>query len=78
MQEIICYLVICHYLGQLFVTIMIKFQNPIQGSSYVIVHKSDLCQCSISAGTLYIQENIVYCMGKVDTKIDFYYTVNVI
>ena len=38
--------------------------------------KSDLCQCSISAGTWYIQENIVYCTDKVDTKIDLYYTVN--
>ena len=31
---------------------------------------------SISAGTWYIQENIVYCTDKVDTKIDLYYTVN--
>ena len=38
--------------------------------------KSDLCQCSISAGTWYIQENIVYCTDKVETKIDLYYTVN--
>ena len=38
--------------------------------------KSDLCQCSISAGTWYIQENIVYCIDKVDTKIDLYYTVD--
>ena len=38
--------------------------------------KSDLCQCSISAGTWYIQENIVYCTDKVDTKIDLYCTVN--
>ena len=62
--------IICHHNDQI--------PNPIQGSSYVIVDKSDLCQCSISAGTLYIQENIVYCMDKVDTKIDLYYTVNVI
>ena len=53
-----------------------QIPNPIQGSSYVIVDKSDLCQCSISAGTWYIQENIVYCTDKVDTKIDLYYTVN--
>ena len=38
--------------------------------------KSNLCQCSISAGTWYIQENIVYCTDKVDTRIDLYYTVN--
>ena len=38
--------------------------------------KSDLWQCSISAGTWYIQENIVYCTDKVDTKIDLYFTVN--
>ena len=53
-----------------------QIPNPIKGSSYVIVDKSDLCQCSISAGTWYIQENIVYCTDKVDTKIDLYYTVN--
>ena len=51
-------------------------QIPIKGSSYIIVDKSDLCQCSISAGTWYIKENIVYCTDKVDTKIDLYYTVN--
>ena len=61
---------------QLFVTIMIKFQILIEGSSYVIVDKSDLCQCSISAGALYIQENIVYCTEQIDTKIDLYYTIN--
>ena len=53
-----------------------QIPNPIQGSSYAIVDKSDLCQCSISAGTWYIQENIVYCTDKMDTKIDLHYTVN--
>ena len=53
-----------------------QIPNPIQGSSYVIVDKSDLCQCSISAGTWYIQENIVYCTNEIDTKIDLYFTVN--
>ena len=53
-----------------------QIPNPIEGSSYVIVDKSDLCQCSISAGTWYIQENIIYCTEQIDTKIDLYYTVN--
>ena len=56
--------IICNYNDQI--------PNPIQGSSYVVVGKSDLCQCSISTGTLYIQENIVNCTDKVDTKVDLF------
>ena len=49
-QEIIYYLVIYHYLGQIICNHNDQIPNPIQGSSYVIVDKH-LCQCSISAGT---------------------------
>ena len=34
--------------------------NPLEASKYVIIKKKDLCQCSLSAGTWYIQENIVH------------------
>ena len=50
--------------------------NLIEDSSCVIINKSNLCQCPISAATWYIQENIVYCDEDPDTKINLYYTVN--
>ena len=34
--------------------------NPLEASKYVIIKKKDLCQCSLSAGTWFIQENIVH------------------
>ena len=59
---------LCHHNDQI--------PNPIEGSPYVIIDKNDLCQCSISAGSWYIQENIAYCKEEPDTKIDLKYTVN--
>ena len=53
-----------------------QIPNPLIGGSYVILHKTDLCQCSISAGTWYIQENLVYCEDGLDTRVTLYYTVN--
>ena len=53
-----------------------QIPNPITGSKYAIIKKSDLCQCSLSAGTWYLQENIVYCTGELDTRLTLYYTLN--
>ena len=50
--------------------------NPLQASKYVIIKKKDLCQCSLSAGTWYIQENIVHCEGEASSDLHLYYTVN--
>ena len=49
--------------------------NPIKAGRYVII-KKDLCQCSISAGTWFIQENIVHCEGEASSFIQLYYTTN--
>ena len=35
-----------------------------------------MCQCSLSAGTWYIQENIVHCEGEASSDLQLYYTVN--
>ena len=51
--------------------------NPLEASKYVIIKKKDLCQCSLSAGTWYIQENIVHCEGEASSDLQLYYTVNV-
>ena len=53
-----------------------QIPNPIEGNPYVIIDKSDLCQCSISAGTWYIQENIAYCKEEPDTQIKMKFTIN--
>ena len=50
--------------------------NPLKTSKYVIINKKDLCQCSLSTGTWYIQENIVYCEGEASSDLQLYYTVN--
>ena len=50
--------------------------NPLQASKYVIIKKKDLCQCSLSAGTWYIQENIVHCEEEASSDLQLYYIVN--
>ena len=35
-----------------------------------------MCQCSLSAGTWYIQENIVHCEEEAGSDLQLYYTVN--
>ena len=50
--------------------------NPLEASKYVIIKKKDLCQCSLSTGTWYIQENIVHCEGEASSDLQLYYTVN--
>ena len=50
--------------------------NPLQASKYVIIKKKDLCQCSLSTGIWYIQENIVHCEEEASSDLQLYYTVN--
>ena len=50
--------------------------NPIEASRYLIIKKKHLCQCSIGAGTWFIQENIVHCEGEASSFIQLYYTTN--
>ena len=50
--------------------------NPLQASKYVIIKRKDLCQCSLSAGTWYKQENIVHCEEEASSDLQLYYTVN--
>ena len=56
-----------------------ELPTPISGSSYVIIKKCDLCQCSLSAGSWYLEANIAYCTEDPDnpsTQLTLYYTVN--
>ena len=50
--------------------------NPLEASKYVIIKKKDLCQCSLSAGTWFIQENIAHCGDEASSDLQLYYTVN--
>ena len=50
--------------------------NPLEASKHVIIKKKDLCQCSLSTGTWYIQENIVHCKEEASSDLQLYYTVN--
>ena len=50
--------------------------NPLEASKYVIIKRKDLCQCSLSAGTWFIQENIVHCEDEASSDLQLYYTVN--
>ena len=42
----------------------------------MIIKKKDLCQCSLSAGTWFIQENIVHCEDEASSDLQLFYTVN--
>ena len=42
----------------------------------MVIKKKDLCQCSISADTWHIQENIVHCEGEASSDLQLYYTTN--
>ena len=50
--------------------------NSLEASKYVIIKKKDLCQCSLSAGTWFIKENIVHCEDEASSDLQLYYTVN--
>ena len=49
--------------------------NPIEGSPYIIIKRTQLCLCSISAGPYYLQENVLSCEDK-NVDLHMYYTVN--
>ena len=51
-------------------------RNPLKASKYVTIKKKDLCQCSLTAGAWYIQENIVHCEEEASSDLQLYYTVN--
>ena len=56
-----------------------EIPTPISGSSYVIIKKRDLCQCSLSAVSWYLEANIAYCAedpNNPSTQLILYYTVN--
>ena len=45
----------------------------------MIIKKCDLCQCSLSAGSWYLEANIAYCAEDPDnpsTQLTLYYTIN--
>ena len=49
--------------------------KPIHGSAYVILKKMDLWQCSLTAGSWYLEANITYCTQDPSTELTLYYTV---
>ncbi|MCG8430615.1 MAG: hypothetical protein MJA29_05550, partial [Candidatus Omnitrophica bacterium] len=53
-----------------------QIPNPLKGDPYVIIKKSDLCGCAISAGKWYIEENIIHCNSDKDTEIQLFYPIN--
>ena len=53
-----------------------QLPNQIESSKYVVMKKSDLCRCSLAAGTWYLQENIMFCTERVDTKVSLFYSLN--
>ena len=52
-----------------------QIPNPTEGSPYIIIKRTQLCLCSISAGCYYLQENIVSCEDE-NVDLHMYYTVN--
>ena len=59
-----------------FCTATDEIPKPIHGSSYVILKKHDLCQCSLTAGSWYLEANIAYYKQEPATELTLYYTVN--
>ena len=52
-----------------------QIPNPTEGSLYVIIKRTQLCLCSISAGPYYFQENVLYCEDE-NVDLHMYYAVN--
>ena len=50
--------------------------KPLYGSPYVILKKLDLCQCSLTAGSWYLEANIAYCTQECSSKLTLFCTVN--
>ena len=55
-----------------------QIPNDIQGAKYALIQKSDICLCSITAGSLYLHENILSCEDKRNNnvKMTLYFTIN--
>ena len=55
-----------------------QIPNNIQGTSCTLIKKSDLCLCSITAGFLYLHENVASCIDRDDmnTQMQLKYTIN--
>ena len=59
-----------------FCTKEIQIPNPIESSPYIIIKRTQLCLCSISAGPYNLKKNVLSCK---DGNVDFfayYHTVN--
>ena len=52
-----------------------QIPNPTEGSPYIIIKRTQLCLCSISAGPYYFQEYILSCEDE-NVDLHMYYTVN--
>ena len=52
-----------------------QIPNPTEGSPYIIIKRTQLCLCSISAGPYYLQENVLSCEDE-NVDLHMYYTVN--
>ena len=50
--------------------------STMESSPYCVIEKSDLCGCSITAGSVFVQDNIVYCKENPDANIQLWYPVN--
>ena len=61
---------------ELFCSEIDEIPKPIHGCNYVILKKTDLCQCSLTVGSWYIDANIAYCTEEPATMVTLYYTVN--
>ena len=53
-----------------------EIPEPIHGITYVILKKIDLCQCSSTAGSWYLEANLAYCRQEPTNELTLYYTVN--
>ena len=51
-----------------------QIPNPSGGSPYIIIKRTQLCMCSISAGPYYLQENVLFCENE-NVDLHMYYTV---
>ena len=52
-----------------------QISNPTEGIPYIIIRRTQLCLCSISAGPYYLQENVLFCEDE-NVDLHVYYTVN--
>ena len=52
-----------------------QIPNPTEGSPYIIIKRTQICLCYISAGPFYLQENILFCEDE-NVDLHIYYTVN--